>query len=478
MRRARIANPRVAALTIATLLLTLVPVAAANAAPGDLRLRLLAASDVVELWSYGREGVYLDLGTHLAAEGASLDIRVRRDPLGPDVHAVWASPGGDVPIPDELLHRWNGLRRFFWIDVYQRGEHLRHRAATFCPNAYDVQRFDDSGPMDPTFPDACGYHPFTLGMPWGVDQGWAVSATAFADNLTMRLAKGWYRFEIAIRPAFRRLFGIDRADARASVLGRVHGGFGCGDCPFRRDRGTPGRAPAAVPDDTTPDPGTIPDLAALPAYAIGVESRGEHDLLTFASNVWNAGPAALLVEGFRQPGAELMDAYQYFSLDGEVVSRAPVGTFEFEVHADHSHWHFQQFARYRLLDESQALVMRSRKAAFCLAPTDPIDLLVPGAARRLDELGFSQCGGPEAMWIRETLPVGWGDTYYQGIFGQAFTITDVPNGTYYIEVAANPQGLLYDGDPSNDVALREVILGGEPGSRTVVVPPWNGIDTG
>ena len=29
------------------------------------------------------------------------------------------------------------------------------------------------------------------------------------------------------------------------------------------------------------------------------------------------------------------------------------------------------------------------------------------------------------------MPVGWGDTYLQSIAGQAFSITRVPNGTYY-----------------------------------------------
>ena len=36
------------------------------------------------------------------------------------------------------------------------------------------------------------------------------------------------------------------------------------------------------------------------------------------------------------------------------------------------------------------------------------------------------------------MPVGWGDTYFQFVAGQAFDITSVPNGTYYIEVGAVP----------------------------------------
>jgi hypothetical protein len=81
------------------------------------------------------------------------------------------------------------------------------------------------------------------------------------------------------------------------------------------------------------------------------------------------------------------------------------------------------------------------------------------------------------MWIREVLPTGWGDTYYQSVPGQSFDITALPNGSYWIEVKANPAGVLFDADASNDLELREVILGGVPGRRTVSVPPYHGIDT-
>jgi hypothetical protein len=139
-----------------------------------------------------------------------------------------------------------------------------------------------------------------------------------------------------------------------------------------------------------------------------------------------------------------------------------------------------QFARYSLLDAARTTTIVSRKEAFCLAPTDAIDLLAPGAEWTPGTIGLggSNCGyGPTALWVRELLPVGWGDTYFQGLPGQSFDITDLPNGRYFIAVEANPLGLLYEGRTDNNVELREVILGGAPGNRTVRVPPWHGIDT-
>ena len=89
-----------------------------------------------------------------------------------------------------------------------------------------------------------------------------------------------------------------------------------------------------------------------------------------------------------------MDAYQYFYDGDEVVGRADVGTLEFDTRRGHHHWHLQQFAQYRLLDADQEHVRLSKKQSFCLAPTDPMDLSIEGAAWRQfgQDLG-SACGG-------------------------------------------------------------------------------------
>ena len=61
--------------------------------------------------------------------------------------------------------------------------------------------------------------------------------------------------------------------------------------------------------------------------------------------------------------------------------------------------------------------------------------------------------------------------------GQAFDVTGLPNGTYWIEVLANPDGKLTESDRTNNTALRKVVLGGTAAARTVTVPPYEGIDT-
>jgi hypothetical protein len=194
--------------------------------------------------------------------------------------------------------------------------------------------------------------------------------------------------------------------------------------------------------------------------------------------VWTGGAQSMIVEGFRRGHEELMDAYQYFYDDGQPVGRAQVGEMEFDTRDGHNHWHFLQFARYSLLDSTKQEVVRSKKEAFCLAPTDAIDLTLPGVRWTQDVGDLSTaCGTRGALWVREVLPLGFGDTYGQFLPGQAFNITDLPNGTYYIEVSANPLGSLFEQSDDNNVELREITISGKAGKRRVEVPPWNGIDT-
>ncbi|MDN0200480.1 lysyl oxidase family protein [Streptomyces sp. S.PNR 29] len=226
-----------------------------------------------------------------------------------------------------------------------------------------------------------------------------------------------------------------------------------------------------------------PDLRSLPAWDIAITDGEDGDVpgkdyLAFSANVWNAGPAPLVVDGFRSPGKDLMDAYQYFyDAKGKQVGYTPTGTMEWDPREGHEHWHFTDFASYRLLSEDQTKEVRSGKEAFCLANTDAIDYTVKNANWHPENTDLSTaCGQQNSISVREVLDVGSGDTYTQYRPGQSFDITDLPNGTYYIQVIANPEKRLQETNTDNNVALRKVVLGGEPGARTVTVPPHELID--
>ena len=69
--------------------------------------------------------------------------------------------------------------------------------------------------------------------------------------------------------------------------------------------------------------------------------------------------------------------------------------------------------------------------------------------------------------MRETLPVGWGDTYVQSAGGQGFDITSLPNGEYFIRVTTNPRHHILETTTKNNAALVRIQIGGVPGARTV-----------
>ena len=114
---------------------------------------------------------------------------------------------------------------------------------------------------------------------------------------------------------------------------------------------------------------------ALPAWGMSIDEYSEpgRDFLDFGATVWDAGPAPMVVEGFRRTGTNIMDAWQTFYRGDKPVARAPVGTLVYDSDPGHEHWHFKQFAAYRLLGADKQQVVRSQKTGFCLAPTDAID---------------------------------------------------------------------------------------------------------
>jgi hypothetical protein len=459
---------------------------AAAATPRTPRLRLVAGSPTATLYSSKTGRVQLYLGVYLASIGAPFRVDAWRptyaDPIR-TAQVISMSDGStmSVPLPAGLNDGWLGLRRFLRISITDdTGALLGKRVMGFCPDTYDMQRIDDTGPLNPTFPSFCSSNPLMRGMVWGIDQGWAANTSGW-NSPSVHLPVGSYHATVRVRAPFVRAFHIAPADAALKMdVNVVSGSGGCTTtCPKAGTSAMATRPMPSVPTTASPDPSTLPDLRTLPAYGISVRSRNGHDWVSFGADVWNDGPGPLLVEGYRQSSDPVMQADQYF-LDpsGAVVGKAPVGTFEYDTRPGHEHWHFEQFASYQLLDSTKTLVERSRKTGFCIAPTDAIDLRAPGAQWRPDITGlWSACGSASALWIRESMPQGWGDTYVQSLPGQAFEVTNLPNGTYYIAVVANPLGALYERHRNNDVSYRKIFLGGVPGHRTIVVPPYQGIDT-
>jgi hypothetical protein len=454
-------------------------------------VKLIAAQNSITLTSF-RGRVYLDPGVYAASLGSALQFDVQRASYTKPItltQVIYRRGGGTTTrsLPGSLLDGFNGLRDFLRLSVADTaGKVVASFRPVFCLNGNPQRAVLDSARANP-YPAGCANDPFPKSLVMGLPRGWAADPAGFSASFpppTVQLAPGTYTVTATIAPQYVRLLHVTAADATASVKLTVVKGRGC--CAAAAPSTAPAPAPARtlaplprVPSLASPPAAALPDLVPLPSWGIRVFHAGRPglDLLTFSATVWVGGNSPLDVEGFRSNGSPVMKAYQYFWRNGHVIGRARAGTMGFDSQHGHDHWHFEQFARYQLLDSAKNLAVRSHKVGFCIAPSDPVNLLAPHAVWQPPSIGLSgACGLPTALWVQEMMPVGWGDTYLQSIAGQAFNITSVPNGTYYIEITANPQHVLYESNTRNDVSLRKVILGGTPGQRTVKVPAWHGID--
>jgi hypothetical protein len=480
-------NVITAAITVAGLAIatsaSAVPATAAQAAavPAGPEIKLIAAQHNITAQRFGNQ-VFVDPGIWVASLGAPLQLDVGRasytEPI--TVTQVISQPGlppETRPLPASILDHWNGLKNFVSITIRNKaGKVVGSSRLTLCPNTFDTERASPDGPSSSPYPQQCAaMDPFQTGMVWGIEQGWAVDPAQ--AGRTYSLALGTYHVTESITPVYAQLFGIPPADATATVVMTVVKGSSCCFAGRAHPRPAALRKLPAVPAMTNPPESALPDLVALPAWQIGTTHASGRDLLNFAATVWVGGNGPLDVQGFRVKSSPVMTAYQYFWENGQVIGRMRAGTMGFDSQPGHNHWHFEQFAAYKLLRPSGKLAVRSQKTGFCIAPTDPVDLLLPNAVWQPSFVGFSgQCGSPTALWVREMMPVGWGDTYIQSIAGQAFDITKLPNGTYYIEVMANPGHMLHETTAADNITLRKVIISGTRGHRHVKVPAWNGID--
>jgi Lysyl oxidase len=494
MRRTRHAVPALGAglLTAAGILATgatgspaLGATAPAAAAVSGPTIKLIPAQNVITAGRFGTQ-VFLDPGIWVASLGSALRINVQRASYTQPVTATQVIGTGRAArerrLPNWTVAGWNGLRDFARLTVRNHaGQVVASAKLTFCPDTYDQERAGPSSALTSPFPQQCsGGDPFTRGAVWGLARGWAADP-AENTQVTASLALGTYRVTETILPTYTRLLHIPASNASAAVTMQVVNGQNCCGA-FQRHGPAASQPLPSLPRVRTlsrAPAGALPDLVALPSWGISTSSinKGHADYLNFAATVWVGGSSPLDVEGFRQAGSPVMRAYQYFWKNGRIIGRVRAGTMGFDPQPGHNHWHFEQFARYQLLNAAGKVAAGSPKVGFCIAPTDAVDLLLPHATWVPSFVGFGgQCGSTTALWVQEMMPTGWGDTYDQSKAGQAFDITKLRNGTYYIEIIANPEHVLHEVTTANDISLRKVIISGTPGHRHVRVPAWHGID--
>jgi hypothetical protein len=468
-------------------------------AAAEPALRLAAGSTDVTLYRIPDYGVDLDLGTHLVAGKKPVEVRATRKSYHDPIVANQIVNGKPKALPKGAVTDFAGLGKFLHITVTDSaGKKVVEQDQAVCLNG-DGSRTRPDAPDSSPYPSGCSANPFTLGAVWGLQAGWSASTFGYSwegnGNPPVNLPVGKYKVKVSINKLYRDFFKLGSSGTSLSLNATVADQASCQPpgvrgCMAAKAAGTPGAAgakPGVAPTPNAKAPtgqasvpkGPKPDLRPLPAWQISVgpgdagTPNADRDYLQFAADVWNAGPSTLVLDGFRQPGKDLMDAYQYFyDAKGKQVGYQKTGTMEWDGRDGHNHWHFTDFARYSLLGSNQSEIVRSQKEAFCLAATDGIDYTVKNANWHPGNTDLhTACGNHGSLSVREVLDVGSGDTYIQSLPGQSFDVTDLKNGTYYVQVVANPEHRLFESNTKNNVSLRKVVLGGTLHHRTVKVAP-------
>jgi Lysyl oxidase len=148
----------------------------------------------------------------------------------------------------------------------------------------------------------------------------------------------------------------------------------------------------------------------------------------------------------------------YFLRDQDPgFEQVPAGCSRY--HPQHDHWHFDNFARYTLLDDDTGKVVGgSRKVSFCVLDTGRP---YPGLDGSPVEPYFPRDEEGKASTCSETsidgLSVGWEDTYGANLRGQAIKVTDLRRGAYCLVLETDPptsesdtDGALAESDETNN----------------------------
>lgn len=157
----------------------------------------------------------------------------------------------------------------------------------------------------------------------------------------------------------------------------------------------------------------------------GGVTPGTHTVVRFTVTTPNIGNADVFV------GSPL----KHMDPNGDGNFADQDGLFEFA--SCHEHFHFQNYATYRLLDAS-GKEWKSAKQGFCMLDTDPYNVGTGDGT-----WNYRNCGTADRDGF-QGISDGWADTYVFKLGGQYFVLDGgdgqpvVPPGNYTIEVEVNP----------------------------------------
>lgn len=133
--------------------------------------------------------------------------------------------------------------------------------------------------------------------------------------------------------------------------------------------------------------------------------------------------------------------------EGDLFLGHPEGNPLFEYSSCHGHYHFNGYANYHLLNEAGEEVGTGHKQAFCLLD---LDRDAPDAPREQRyDCGF------------QGIQAGWADVYDRDLPCQWVDVTDVPPGSYTLQIELNRDHTLAESDFTNNTGSVPVTIAPE-----------------
>lgn len=194
-------------------------------------------------------------------------------------------------------------------------------------------------------------------------------------------------------------------------------------------------------------------------YDVQITKTQGRKLLLFSTAMANVGAGTFELHAtVANDGTTTATQWIYDDQGGHIERYA--GTFVFSDHAGHNHFHFANFANYRLRTVAAnngvgSVVKTSDKIGFAMFDGAAYNLSLPGAPsspvyKRLEQSSLDP----------EGISVGWADVYARNLADQWIDITGVRDGKYWLEVTVDPNGLIAESDETNNVTYVKVILKG------------------
>jgi hypothetical protein len=191
----------------------------------------------------------------------------------------------------------------------------------------------------------------------------------------------------------------------------------------------------------------LPDLITWEDYLHDVDmvTVNATKRLRFSNAPTNIGQGPMDLYGIVERDGTTTAYQRVWNTDGSSTVYL-AGTFSFAGHQDHNHWHFDDFADYKLRavnpdGTAGTSVATSAKVTFCLEDVSAYDLTMPKASQR----AFFTCD-------RQGISVGWADLYAKALTGQDIDVTNVADGTYFLESTVDPRNRLRELNDNNNVA--------------------------